>query len=80
MRIVRGDSGIIPVFFGEDGAVRRLNKELYRRGLFANIMEYPMVPPGLERLRLSVMATHTREEIDAAVDLIASTAREMGLL
>lgn len=80
LRIVRGASGIIPVFFGEDGAVRRLNKELYRRGLFVNIMEYPMVPPGLERLRLSVMSTHTREEIDAAVDLIASTAREMSIL
>lgn len=80
MRIIRGDSGIIPVFFGEDGAVRKLNKELYRRGLFANIMEYPMVPPGLERLRLSVMSTHTREEIDTAVDMIASTAREMGIL
>lgn len=80
MRIIRGQSGIIPVFFGEDGVVRKLNKELYRRGLFANIMEYPMVPPGLERLRLSVMSTHTREEIDTAVQLIASTAREMGHL
>jgi len=80
MRVVRGVSGIIPVFFGQDGAVSRLNRELYRRGLFANIMEYPMVPPGLERLRLSVMSTHTREEIDAAVDLIASVAREMGIL
>lgn len=80
MKIIRGDSGIIPVFFGADGAVRKLNKELYRRGLFANIMEYPMVPPGLERLRLSVMATHTREEIDIAVDLIESSARSMGLL
>jgi len=80
MKIIRGDSGIIPVFFGEDGVVRKLNKALYARGLFANIMEYPMVPPGLERLRLSVMSTHTREEIESAVALIASTAREMGLL
>jgi glycine C-acetyltransferase len=79
MRIIRGESGIIPVFFGEDGAVKKLNKELYRRGLFANIMEYPMVPPGLERLRLSVMATHSIEEIDTAVDLIVATAREMGI-
>ena len=80
MRIIRGESGIIPVFFGADGAVRKLNRELYRRGLFANIMEYPMVPPGLERLRLSVMSTHSREEIDAAVELIALVAREMGIL
>jgi glycine C-acetyltransferase len=80
MRIVRGESGIIPVYFDQDGAVSRLNRELYRRGLFANIMEYPMVPPGLERLRLSVMSTHTREEIDGAVEMIASVAREMGIL
>lgn len=80
MRIVRGQSGIIPVYFDRDGAVSKLNRELYRRGLFANIMEYPMVPPGLERLRLSVMSTHSREEIDAAVELIAVVAREMGIL
>jgi glycine C-acetyltransferase len=79
-RIIRGDAGIIPVFFSEDGAVRKLNRLLYRRGLFANIMEYPMVPPGLERLRLSVMATHSREEIDQAVALITQTAREIGCL
>lgn len=80
LRIIRGDAGIIPVFFSEDGAVRKLNRMLYRRGLFANIMEYPMVPPGLERLRLSVMATHSQEEIDKAVSLIVETAREIGCL
>jgi len=80
LRIIRGEAGIIPVFFSEDGAVRKLNRMLYRRGLFANIMEYPMVPPGLERLRLSVMATHSKEEIDKAVSLIVATAREIGCL
>jgi glycine C-acetyltransferase len=80
LRIIRGQSGIIPVFFGEDGVVRKVNRALYLRGLFANIMEYPMVPPGLERLRLSVMATHTQQEIDTAVSLITETARELGCL
>lgn len=80
LRIIRGQSGIIPVFFDEDGVVRKINRTLYRRGLFANIMEYPMVPPGLERLRLSVMSTHSREEIDTAVSLIVEVAREFGAL
>ena len=80
LKIIRGESGIIPVFIGADGMVRKINRELYARGLFVNIMEYPMVPPGLERLRLSVMATHTREEIDTAVSMIAQTAREFGCL
>ncbi len=78
--IIRGVSGIIPVFFRKDGVVRHINKALYQKGLFANIMEYPMVPPGLERLRLSMMATHTREEIDTAVSLIAETAKEFDVL
>ena len=80
LKIIRGESGIIPVFIGADGMVRKINRELYACGLFVNIMEYPMVPPGLERLRLSVMATHTREEIDTAVSMIAQTAREFGCL
>lgn len=74
-KIIRGESGIIPVFFEQDGVVRLINKELYRRGLFANIMEYPMVPPGLERLRLSIMSIHTREEMDKAVDMIYDASR-----
>lgn len=80
LRIIRGQSGIIPVFFDEDGVVGKINRTLYRRGLFVNIMEYPMVPPGLERLRLSVMATHTHEEIDTAISLIVEVAREFGAL
>lgn len=76
-RILRGDSGIIPVFFDKDGHVHRLNKELYRQGLFANIMEYPMVPPGAERLRLSIMSTHTHEEMDRVVQMIDATNRSL---
>ena len=80
LKIIRGDSGIIPIFFKKDQVVRYINKDLYRKGLFANIMEYPMVPPGLERLRLSIMATHTKEEMDKAVSLIVDTAAEYGAL
>lgn len=80
LKIIRGESGIIPVFFREDDMVRRINRLLYQRGLFVNIMEYPMVPPGLARLRLSVMATHTREEIDTAVSMIVEAARELNCM
>ena len=76
-KIIRGETGIIPVFFKKDGAVKQLNKELYRRGLFANIMEYPMVPPGMERLRLSIMSTHTEEEMDKCIELIDQVCTDL---
>ena len=40
----------------------------------------PANEPGLARLRLSVMATHTHEEIDTAVDMIVAAARELGAM
>lgn len=77
--IIRGETGIIPVFFKEDGIVKLINRELYRRGLFANIMEYPMVPPGTERLRLSIMSTHTIDEMNACIELIDQVCADMGV-
>ncbi|AWB65700.1 aminotransferase [Saccharobesus litoralis] len=77
--IIRGQSGIIPVFL-KDGIARQLNRRLYQLGLFANIMEYPMVPPGLERLRLSIMSTHTKQEMEQALALIKQVANEFGVL
>jgi glycine C-acetyltransferase len=76
LKIIRGESGIIPVFL-KDGVARKLNRALYQRGLFANIMEYPMVPPGLERLRLSIMSIHTQAQMDAALALIRKVADEL---
>jgi glycine C-acetyltransferase len=76
LKIIRGEAGIIPVFLPYDSLVRRVNRLLYQRGLFVNLMDYPMVPPGLARLRLSVMATHTHEEIDTAVEMIVQAAHE----
>ncbi len=77
--ILRGHTGIVPVFFKEDGAVNKINKALYKHNIFANIMEYPMVPPGLERLRLSLMSTHTVEEMDHCMNLIDHICQEMNI-
>ncbi|WP_067710185.1 aminotransferase class I/II-fold pyridoxal phosphate-dependent enzyme [Erwinia sp. ErVv1] len=74
--IIRGEAGIIPIFFSKSGVAGNINRLIYERGLFANIMEYPMVPPDKERLRLSLMSSHTREEIDQAVEIILDAARE----
>ncbi|MCO7262327.1 aminotransferase class I/II-fold pyridoxal phosphate-dependent enzyme [Dickeya zeae] len=78
--ILRGESGIIPIFFSKLSVVGNINRRIFERGVFANIMEYPMVPPDKERLRISVMSTHTREEIDQVVEIITEVAREFDAL
>lgn len=72
-------AGIVPVYL-PDGIARPFNRALHQAGLFAHVMEYPMVPPGMERVRLTVMATHQRAHLDRAVELFRDVARQFGLI
>lgn len=77
-RIGRTESGIVPLYL-PDGVAGRFNRRLYERGLFVNVMEYPMVAPGAERLRFSLMAEHSHDDMDRAVAICQQTAHEFGL-
>lgn len=65
---VGGDPGspIVPVHIGEDWAAGRLWRALLDRGVYTNCAIAPAVPRAL--LRTSVMATHTEEQIDTALN------------
>lgn len=77
-KVGRTESGIVPLYL-PDGTAGLFNRRLYERGLFVNVMEYPMVAPGAERLRFSLMAEHTRADLDRAVGIVREVARESGL-
>ena len=71
-------SGMLPVYL-PDGLAGRFNQRLYERGLFVNVMEYPMVAPGTERLRFSLMSEHSEQDIKRAVAITCETAEEFGM-
>ncbi len=51
--------------------IREAIVELNQRGVFLNSIEYPAVPTGEERFRISLMATHTEEDIDRLLEVFA---------
>jgi len=63
---------IIPVLVEDDWKAALLWKALYEAGIFVNVAIHPAVPPGGALLRTSVMATHTTETIDEALDTFAA--------
>ncbi|MCW2989578.1 MAG: Glycine C-acetyltransferase [Solirubrobacterales bacterium] len=63
---------IIPVLVEDDWKAALLWKALYEAGIFVNVAIHPAVPPGGALLRTSVMATHTAETIDEALDTFAA--------
>ncbi|MEE8580838.1 MAG: 8-amino-7-oxononanoate synthase [Myxococcota bacterium] len=68
---------IVPVVIGDNQATMTLCERLLDRGFYAQGIRHPSVPDGTARLRLTPMATHTPEEIDALADAVA---KEMALL
>lgn len=74
------ETPIIPIIIGEDGPTFLTWKLLYERGLYTNPVVTPAVPPGQSMLRTSYMATHTREQLDRALDILSTTGVQLGLI
>jgi 8-amino-7-oxononanoate synthase len=64
---VESASPIVPVIIGDADRCMRLSERLLGRGIFAQGIRPPTVPPGTSRLRITLMATHTDEHIDRMI-------------
>jgi 8-amino-7-oxononanoate synthase len=64
---------VVPVVVGEDYQAALLWKALFDAGLYTNVAIHPAVPPGAALLRTSLMATHEREHLDGALEIIEKT-------
>ena len=62
-------SQILPVMIGSASECMGVSARLLERGVFAQGIRPPTVPPGTSRLRVTLMATHTSEQIDGAVEI-----------
>jgi 8-amino-7-oxononanoate synthase len=65
---------IIPLFIGSEAVAMRMCCEALQLGVFATPAVYPAVPKGRALIRTSVTPAHTREHLDAALDVLARLA------
>jgi 8-amino-7-oxononanoate synthase len=63
---------VVPIVVGDDWKAAFLWKALYDAGVFVNTAIHPAVPPAGALLRTSVMATHDRDILDAALGTFAA--------
>jgi len=63
---------IVPVILGDNARTMAVGEALLARGFHAQGIRHPSVPRGTARLRLTLMATHTPQEIDALADAVIS--------
>jgi 7-keto-8-aminopelargonate synthetase-like enzyme len=74
------ETPILPVYCRDIVATFRFCKRLHEEGIFVNPVVSPGVAPGQEMIRLSLMATHTHEQIDFALEKMGKVGKELGIL
>lgn len=67
---LNSETAIIPIVVKDQYLLTKISKILLERGIMANYIFPPVVPPNLTRVRISVMATHTREDMDFLVETL----------
>jgi 8-amino-7-oxononanoate synthase len=67
-------STIIPVFIGDDSVTLGICQTLLQLGVFTTPVVYPAVPKGHALIRCSVMPTHTKEDLDIAINAFGNVA------
>ncbi|NLH16841.1 MAG: aminotransferase class I/II-fold pyridoxal phosphate-dependent enzyme, partial [Phycisphaerae bacterium] len=70
---------IVPLMIGPSEAAVRISEELFARGYFIAAIRPPTVPPNTARLRISLQAHHTREQIDGLVNILVEL-KQKGLI
>ncbi len=73
-------SPITPVIAGDGQKAAQLSNRLFDAGVFAQGIGYPTVPEARSRVRTIVTATHSRQDLETALDAFARVGRELGLV
>jgi glycine C-acetyltransferase len=71
---------ISPILVGDAAKAFELSQRLFERGLFAPAVGFPTVAEGKARLRAIVTATHTRKDLETALDILGRVARKLEII
>jgi len=74
------ESPITPVIVGDGALAMKLSDRLFAKGVFAQGIAFPTVAHGKARVRTIVTATHTRADLQFALDVFGDVGRELGII
>lgn len=77
---MKTSTAIVPVLCGEDERAFQMVQQCQHRDIFVLPVVSPAVPPGLARLRATVTAGHSSQEIERALDVFETAGKEVGII
>jgi glycine C-acetyltransferase len=74
------ETPIIPIHVGDAAKAFEFSKKVFEAGVFAPAVGYPTVAEGKARLRAIVSATHKRDQLLRAAEILAEVAKPLGIV
>jgi len=71
---------ITPVMLGDAKLAQDFSKNLFKEGIFAQAIGYPTVPKGKARIRVMISATHSKDDLDFALEKFEKIGKELGVI
>jgi 7-keto-8-aminopelargonate synthetase-like enzyme len=76
VKVEQSPSAIVPIVIGDEARALEISAKLQNAGILIPAIRYPTVAKGQARLRASLMATHTHEQLQTAATVIAQAVKE----
>ena len=78
--LIHNDSHIIPIIVGDPVLTKKVTDQLLNDfSIYVQPINYPTVPKGTERLRITVSPLHTQSDIDHLVESLDAIWKEMNI-
>ena len=74
------ETPITPIIVGEAARAHEFSRQLFEEGVFAPGIGFPTVAEGKARIRTIVTATHKKQELEQALEILERVARRLGIL
>ena len=71
---------IVPVMIYDDKISSLMSDYLLKKGIYVVGFSYPVVPKGLSRIRVQISSSHTKEQIEKAVNLFENAGKKFGII
>lgn len=78
LETMKSRTQIIPISVGETTRTMEISEAIFKEGLFIQGIRPPTVPEGTARLRLTVSAAHSQEDMNCAMSIIKKCLTEEG--
>jgi glycine C-acetyltransferase len=74
------ETPITPIIIGDGRLTMDFSRELFKEGVLGTGIAFPTVPEGKARIRTIMTATHTKEELQQALEVLGRVGKKLGIL